>query len=58
MIVNPLSLVIPTTGNVPLNPEFAAPTGLFALFTLLILILSPTLKLCGFSVTTVQIPAD
>ena len=34
--VNSLALVIPVTLNLPLNPEFAVPTGLFALTIFLI----------------------
>jgi hypothetical protein len=35
--VNSLALVIPVTLNLPLKPELAVPTGLFALTMLLII---------------------
>ena len=43
--VNSLVLEIPVTLNLPLNPELAVPTGLFALVIFLISTSEPTLRL-------------
>ena len=43
--VNSLVLEIPVTLNLPLNPELAVPTGLFALVIFLISTSDPTLRL-------------
>ena len=42
--VNSLALVIPVTLNLPLNPELAAPTGLFALVIFFSSTSDPTLR--------------
>ena len=54
--VNVRSLEIPVTTKLPLNPELAAPTVLTVLFTLLITIFEPTLRLCAFSEVTLTTP--
>ena len=51
--LNDIPLGISETVNVPLYPLFAAPTGLSDDVIFLIVILSLTLKLCGFSTETV-----
>ena len=57
-MVNAKALLIPTTLNTPLNPEFPAPNVLLALLTPLIWTNDPTDKSCGSSATMLAVLSD